>query len=73
MSAGEIVLYNTEEGLARVQLRTADGTVWLTQTQIAELFQTSRPNITQHLTAIFESSECLETAVCKQDLLTAAA
>jgi hypothetical protein len=72
MSDGEIVLYSTEDGLARVQLRAADGTVWLTQAQMADLFQTSRPNITQHLTAIFESGECIETAVCKQDLLTAA-
>ncbi|WP_419253554.1 virulence RhuM family protein [Caulobacter sp. ErkDOM-YI] len=72
MSEGEIVLYNTEDGLARVQLRAADGTVWLTQAQIAELFATSRPNITQHLTAVFQSGECEETAVCKQDLLTAA-
>jgi hypothetical protein len=72
MSDGEIVLYNTEDGLARVQLRAADGTVWLTQAQMADLFQTSRPNITQHLTAIFESGECVEAAVCKQDLLTAA-
>lgn len=72
MSEGEIVLYNTEDGLARVQLRAADGTVWLTQAQMAELFSTSRPNITQHLTAIFESGECDEQAVCKQDLLTAA-
>lgn len=72
MSEGEIVLYNTEDGLARVQLRAADGTVWLTQAQIAELFATSRPNITQHLTAVFQSGECEEAAVCKQDLLTAA-
>lgn len=72
MSEGEIVLYNTEDGLARVQLRATDGTVWLTQAQIAELFATSRPNITQHLTAVFQSGECEEPAVCKQDLLTAA-
>lgn len=72
MSEGEIVLYNTEDGLARVQLRATDGTVWLTQAQMAELFATSRPNITQHLTAVFESGECDEGAVCKQDLLTAA-
>ena len=72
MSEGEIVLYNTEDGLARVQLRATDGTVWLTQAQMAELFATSRPNITQHLTAVFESGECDERAVCKQDLLTAA-
>jgi len=72
MSDGEIVLYNTEDGLSRVQLRATDGTVWVTQAQMADLFQTSRPNITQHLTAIFKSGECAEEAVCKQDLLTAA-
>jgi hypothetical protein len=72
MSGGEIVLYNTDDGLAHVQLRTSDGTVWVTQAQMADLFQTSRPNITQHLTAIFGSGECVEAAVCKQDLLTAA-
>lgn len=41
MPDGELILYKTEDGLARVQLRAAEGTVWLTQADIAELFATT--------------------------------
>jgi hypothetical protein len=43
MSNGEIILYTTEDGTSSFQLRTQDGTVWLTQAEIAELFQTTPP------------------------------
>lgn len=69
---GELILYRTEDGLAEIQLRARDGTVWLTQAGIAELFATTRANITLHLRGIFETDELAEQAVCKQDLLTAA-
>ena len=38
MSAGELILYRSQDGSARIQLRAVDGTVWLTQAEIAELF-----------------------------------
>lgn len=70
--SGEIILYQTDDGRSRVQLRAMDGTAWLTQAQLAELFATTRANITMHLRTIFESGELDESSVCKDHLLTAA-
>jgi hypothetical protein len=72
VSEGEIVLYNTEDGLARVQLRAADGTVWLTQAQIAELFATSKQNVSLHLKNLFDEGELAADSVVKDSLTTAA-
>ncbi|HWW25743.1 MAG TPA: virulence RhuM family protein [Caulobacter sp.] len=72
MSDGEIVLYNTEDGLAHVQLRAADGTVWLTQAQIAELFASTKQNVSLHLRNLFAEGELAEAAVVKESLTTAA-
>jgi hypothetical protein len=72
MSEGEIVLYNTEDGLARVQLRTADGTAWLTQAQIGELFATSKQNVSLHLKNLFDEGELAADSVVKESLTTAA-
>ena len=68
MANGEIVLYTTEDGTASIQLRTQDGTVWLTQAEIAELFQTTPQNITTHLRAIYADNELVEAATCKECL-----
>lgn len=68
MANGEIVLYTTEDGTASIQLRTQDGTVWLTQAEIAELFQTTPQNITTHLRAIYADKELDEAATCKESL-----
>jgi hypothetical protein len=68
MANGEIILYTTEDGTASIQLRTQDGTVWLTQAEIAELFQTSPQNITTHLRAIYADNELDEAATCKESL-----
>jgi hypothetical protein len=51
--SGEIVLYRTDDGRTRVECRFEEGTIWLTQMQLAELFQTSVPNINLHLKAIY--------------------
>ena len=64
----EIILYQTEDGRTRLQCRFEDETVWLTQAQIAELFQTTPQNVTQHLKAIFAESELAEAATCKDYL-----
>ncbi len=69
---GELILYRTDDGATEVQLRAIAGRVWLSQAEIAELFGTTRANITIQLGTIFESGELDETAVCKQHLLTAA-
>jgi hypothetical protein len=65
---GEIVLYQTPDGHARVECRFADETLWLSQALIAELFQTTPQNVTQHLRAIFDSGELTAEATCKDYL-----
>lgn len=65
---GELILYRTEDGRDEIQLRLAEGSVWLTQAEIAMLFETTPQNITQHLKAIFSEGELSEEATCKQDL-----
>lgn len=67
-SGGEILLYQTEDGGTRLDCRFDDGTIWLTQAQIAELFQTTPQNVTLHLKAIFEEGELQEEATCKEYL-----
>jgi hypothetical protein len=53
----EFLLYQTEDGQTRIQVRTLDETVWLTQLQMAELFQTSRSNINIHLRNLYDEGE----------------
>ncbi len=65
-SKGELILYRTEDGRDEIQLRLADGTVWLSQAEIAGLFDTTPQNITQHLANIFADGELSEEATCKQ-------
>ena len=64
----EIILYQTEDGRTRIQCRFENETLWLTQAQIAELFQTTPQNVTQHLNAIFAEGELSEAATCKDYL-----
>jgi hypothetical protein len=63
-----IVLYQTEDGRTRIQCRFEGETIWLTQAQIAELFQTTPQNVTLHLKAIFAEGELVEAATCKDYL-----
>jgi hypothetical protein len=67
----EIILYTTDDGQARIQLHTAGGTVWLTQLEMAALFQTTKQNIAKHLKAIFTDGELIEEAVVNKWLTTA--
>jgi hypothetical protein len=68
----EIILYQTEDGGTRVQVRLQDETVWLTQQQMAELFQRERSVITKHIRNIFQEGELAEEAVCANFARTAA-
>lgn len=68
--SNEIIIYNTEDGKARIELHFEDGTVWLNQFEIAELFRTTRQNITKHIKAIFEDGELEEKVVCNYQLHT---
>lgn len=66
MAGGELILYQSEDGQAQIQLRAEDGTVWLAQAEIAELFQTTPQNVTQHIKALYEEGEVIEAATCKE-------
>lgn len=67
---GEIILYQPDETV-RLEVRLEDDTVWLTQAQMAELFQTTRNNVTLHIGNIFKEGELEESSVRKESLLTA--
>lgn len=67
----EIILYQPDSTLT-LDVRVEDETVWLTQAQMTELFQTTRNNITLHIRNIFRERELEESSVCKESLLTAA-
>lgn len=62
---GELLLYNTEDGSAQFFLRAEGGTVWLSQAEIAALFQTTPQNITLHVKAIYAEGEVDAEATCK--------
>jgi hypothetical protein len=66
--AGDIILYQTEDGQTRITLQARDGTVWLTQAEMAELFQVTPQAITQHVKAVYAEGEWTEAATCKEDL-----
>lgn len=68
MSSGELILYTSPDGAARIQLRAVEGTVWLTQAQMADLFQTTPQAITQLIASIYEDRELVEEATCKDFL-----
>ena len=63
---GEIVIYQAEDGLTKVECRFVDETVWLTQQQMAELLHTSRSNIVEHIGHIYEEGELDETSTCRK-------
>ncbi|BDI03455.1 virulence RhuM family protein [Sphaerotilus microaerophilus] len=65
---GEFLLYETEDGRSRVECRFAEDSLWLSQAQMAELFQTTPQNITLHLKALYAEGEILQEATCKSHL-----
>lgn len=71
MPNGELILYTTEDGKTSIQLKAQEETVWLTQIEIADLFQTTKQNISLHIKNIFATKE-LPEAVVKDNLTTAA-
>jgi hypothetical protein len=71
-SRGELILYRTGDGRNVVQLRMVDGTVWLTQAEIAALFDTTEQNVSLHLKNIFGDEELLRSSVVKESLTAAA-
>lgn len=64
----ELVLYQTEDGRTRIEVRLQDETVWMTQSAMAELYQTTPQNVTLHLRSIYKDGELDEGATCKEHL-----
>ena len=72
MEESKIIIYNTDDGKASVALIAKDGTVWMNQKQLAELFATSVPNINMHIANILKEDELEQISVIKNYLTTAA-
>ena len=70
-SQNNIIIYTTDDGQVRIEVRLEDENVWLTQNAMAELFDTTRNNITMHIKNIFAEGELEEKSVSKESLLTA--
>ena len=68
MMGNDIIIYNTEDGKTKINLQYADGTVWLSQLEIAELFQTTKQNVSKHVKAIFLEGELKESATVNYKL-----
>lgn len=71
MNQGELILYQTEDGLTQINLRAIDGTVWLSQLEISQLFDISKQNVSLHIKNIFKEAELEELSVVKDYLTTA--
>jgi len=71
MAEGDLILYTTDDGLSRIQLREENGSVWLSQAEIAELFQATKQNISLHIRNIMKDEELQALAVVKDYLTTA--
>lgn len=69
--ADDLILYTSEDGKSRVSLYARDGSVWLNQQQMAELFATSKPNISMHISNILKDKELDSNSVVKDYLTTA--
>ena len=68
----DLILYQTEDGRTRIQCRFENETVWLTQQHMAELFQTTKQNVGQHLKSLFAEGELIQDSVVKESFTTAA-
>ena len=64
MDENKIVIYQVEDGQTRIDVRLENDTVWLTQAQMAELFQTDRTTIVRHINNIYRAEELERAATC---------
>jgi len=65
-NASQFVIYQSEDGQIKLDVRFVDETVWLTQQQLAELFQTSRTNVVEHIQHIYDEGELVAAATCRE-------
>ena len=70
--AGQIIVYQAEDGRSAIRVRLQDDTIWMTQNLMAELYQTTKQNISLHVRNVFEENELREDSVVKEYLTTAA-
>ena len=68
---GEIIIYQTDDGLTHIDVKMKDETVWLTQAQMAQLYQTSKSNVSEHIKHIFEEGELDKNSVVRKFRTTA--
>lgn len=61
-----IIIYQSEDGQTHIEVRMDEDTVWLTQQQMSDLYQTSRTNVVEHIKHIYEDSELVEEATCRK-------
>ena len=67
----DIIIYTSDDGQVKIEVRLEDENVWLTQNAMAELFNTTKQNISLHIKNIFEEKELDENSVVKENLTTA--
>ena len=67
----KILIYTDSEGLTKIDVKLEDETLWLTQAQMCELYQTSKSNVSEHIKHIFEEGELQEEAVVRKFRTTA--
>lgn len=67
----EIIIYQTQDGKTKIDVKVKDETVWLNQSQMADLFETTKQNVSQHIRNIFDEGELQENSVVKDFLTTA--
>jgi hypothetical protein len=72
LQKSQFLIYQVEKGAIKIDVRFENETAWLTQAQIAELFQTTIPNVNLHLRNIFEEGESVEAATIKEFLIVRA-
>ena len=68
----DLILYTTEDGRSQIKLRTKDQTVWLSQREMAQLFDVSTDNVGLHLKNLFTEGELEENSVAEESSVTAA-
>lgn len=71
-NSSELIMYQTEDGLTKIDVRLSDNTIWLSQGDMVDLFQSSKANISEHIKHIFEEEELTESSVVRNFRTTAA-
>lgn len=63
---GEILIFQSDDGLTNIEVKFENETVWLSQQQMADLFQTSRTNVVEHIKHIYDEEELEENSTCRK-------